>query len=160
MTLNSRFDHYLLGDADAISNDEKEGYHLFKTYGYIARHQGSNVSDNLFMKIGVFGNFFFGKREQTKADQGRFNVTGDETDRYVFHVPSLRLAALTSPYFHDASIKTLKQAVKIITRHQLGRETPNQDITCIVKFLKTLPGKYKRQPLCKEHKPQKTNKKP
>lgn len=160
MTINSRFDHYLLGDADAISNDEKKGYHLFKTYGCIACHQGSNVGGNLFMKIGVFGNFFAGRREQTKADLGRFNVTGDEADRYVFRVPSLRLAALTSPYFHDGSVKTLEQAVKIMARHQLGREIPNQDIAYIVKFLKTLPGEYKGQPLCKEHKPQKIDNKP
>jgi len=149
-----------LGDADAVSDDEKEGYHRFKTYGCIVRHQGSNVAGNLFMKIGVSGNSSPGRREQTKADQGRFNVTGDKTNRYVFRVPSLRLTALTSPYFHDASVKTLKQAVKTIARHQLDREPPNQDLTCIVKFLKTLPGEYKGQPLCKEHKPQKTNKKP
>jgi len=160
MTINSRFDHYLLGDADAISNDEKEGYHLFKSYGCIVCHQGSNVGGNLFMKIGVFGNFFAGRREQTKADLGRYNVTGDEADRYVFRVPSLRLAALTSPYFHDGSVKTLKQAVKIMARHQLGREIPDQDIAYIVKFLKTLPGEYKGQPLRKEHKPQKTDNKP
>lgn len=160
LTINSRFDHYLQGDADAINDDEKEGYHLFKTYGCIACHQGSNVGGNLFMKIGVFGDFFAGRREQTKADLGRFNVTGEEADRYVFRVPSLRLAALTAPYFHDGSVKTLEQAVKVMARHQLGREIPDRDIAYIVAFLKTLPGEYRGQPLCKEHKPLKKSNKP
>jgi len=160
MTINSRFDRYLRGETDAINANEKKGYRLFKAYGCAACHQGSNVGGNLFMKIGVFGDFFAGKREQTKADLGRFNITGDEADRYVFRVPSLRLAALTSPYFHDGSVKTLNESIKIMARHQLGREISDQDIDYIVAFLKTLPGEYKGQPLTGKYRPQKPDEAP
>ncbi len=147
ITLNSRFDRFLLGNANAISPEEKRGYQLFKTYGCVACHQGSNVGGNLFMKLGVFGDYFAKRGNPTQADLGRFNVTGKPRDRHLFRVPSLRLAALTAPYFHDGSIKTLEEAVKVMAKHQLGRTISDHDISQIVAFLKTLPGEYKGQPL-------------
>lgn len=160
MTVNSRFDQYLQGDADAINADEKKGYQLFRAYGCIACHQGSNVGGNLFMKVGIFGDYFADRGNQSKADLGRYNLTGDAADRHVFRVPGLRLAALTAPYFHDGSIKTLDEAVKLMAKYQLGREMPDQDIKYIVTFLKTLPGEYKGLPLMAGHAPQKQNKAP
>ncbi len=151
LTINSRFDHYLLGDAEAITENEKKGYHLFKAYGCTSCHQGSNVGGNLLMKIGIFGDFFDSRHRQTKSDLGRFNITGDENDRYVFRVPSLRLAALTAPYFHDGSVTTLEDAIKDMAKYQLGREIPEQDIRHIVAFIKTLPGEYKGRSLYKMH---------
>lgn len=147
LTLNSPFDRYLLGDHQAINNDEKEGYRLFKSYGCVACHQGSNVGGNLFMKIGVFGDYFAVRGNISKADLGRFNVTGDEADRHVFRVPSLRLVVLTAPYFHDGSVQTLNEAVKIMARHQLGRIISAQDVNSIIAFLKTLPGEYRGKTL-------------
>jgi len=153
-TINSRFDKYLLGDSDAINDEEKKGYRLFKSYGCIACHQGCNVGGNLFMKIGIFGDYFANKTRQTKADLGRFNITGRESDRHVFRVPSLRLAILTPPYFHDGSIATLDEAIRSMARYQLGREISEQDIYYIIAFLKTLPGEYKGLPLnSKQKKP-------
>lgn len=147
ITLNSRFDRYLLGDANAISTEEKAGYRLFKAYGCVACHQGRNVGGNMFMKFGVFKDYFAKRGNLTPADLGRFNVTGNERDRYVFRVPSLRLVALTAPYFHDGSTRTLEKAVRIMAEHQLGRVIPDQDIALIVAFLKTLPGEYQGRPL-------------
>ncbi len=159
-TINARFDQYLRGDEHAINDDEKQGYRLFKIYGCTACHQGRNVGGNLFMKIGLFGDYLADRGAQTKADLGRFNVTGDEKDRYVFRVPGLRLVALTAPYFHDGSVKTLKEAVRIMAKYQLGREIPDQDIEFIVAFLKTLPGEYKGQPLTKKQQPPKLDEAP
>ncbi len=146
-TINSPFDRFLLGDADAISPAAKVGYRLFKTYGCVACHQGSNVGGNLFVKLGVFKDYFALRRNPTRADLGRFNVTGKARDRHVFRVPSLRLAALTPPYFHDGSVTTLAEAVSIMAEHQLGRTIPGQDILYIVAFLESLPGEYRGQPL-------------
>ena len=156
-TINSPFDKYLLGDSTAINDEEKEGYRLFKSYGCAACHQGRNVGGNLFMKIGIFGDYFANRNGQTKADLGRFNITGNESDRHVFRVPSLRLAVLTPPYFHDGSIATLYEAIKIMAWHQLGQDIPDQDIDFIVAFLKTLPGEYRGLPLItKQQKPDDT----
>jgi len=147
ITINSRFDRFLLGEYDAISPEEKRGYHLFKAYGCVACHQGSNAGGNLFMKFGVFGDYFSNRGNPTQADLGRFNVTRKARDRHVFRVPSLRLAVLTAPYLHDGSVKTLEETIKLVAKHLLGRVIPDQDISHIIAFLKTLPGEYKGQPL-------------
>jgi len=147
VTLNSRFDRYLLGDIKAITKKEKAGYKLFKSYGCVACHQGRNVGGNLFMKLGVFANYIAERGNPTTADQGRFNVTGDKRDHNVFRVPSLRLAAYTAPYFHDGSVNTLQEAIKIMAKHQLGRNISDHDISLIAAFIKTLPGEYAGQPL-------------
>ncbi len=147
ITVNSRFDRYLLGETSAINKQEQNGYGLFKKYGCATCHQGSNAGGNLFMKIGLFGDYISERGNPTVADLGRYNITGKKRDRYVFRVPGLRLAALTPPYFHDGSIETLEEAVKVMAKHQLGRHIADQDINDIVAFLQTLPGEYKNQAL-------------
>jgi cytochrome c peroxidase len=147
ITPNSRFDRYLRGDATAVTADEKEGYLKFKTYGCITCHQGVEVGGNMFQPLGVLGDYFGDRGNVTKADFGRFNVTGNEDDKFVFKVPSLRNVALTAPYFHDGSAKTLEQAVATMAKYQLGRELPPKDQEQIILFLKTLTGEYEGKAL-------------
>ena len=139
-TPNSRFDQYLRGNRAALSDEERAGYTKFKQYGCIACHQGANVGGNMFQKFGVMGDYFAKRGNPTKADLGRYLVTGEEADKYVFKVPSLRNVALTAPYFHDGSAKTLDEAVDIMFRYQLGRVASKEDKSAIVKFLGTLTG--------------------
>jgi cytochrome c peroxidase len=146
ITPNSRFDKYLRGDADAISAAEKAGYAKFKQYGCIACHQGVNVGGNMFQKFGVMGNYFEKRGNPTRADLGRYLVTGVESDKYVFKVPSLRNVALTAPYFHDGAAKTLEQAVDVMFRYQLGRAASREDKESIIKFLHTLTGELDARP--------------
>jgi cytochrome c peroxidase len=137
----SRFDAFLRGKREALSADEKAGYALFKQYGCSACHQGVAVGGNLFQRLGLFGDYFHDRGGPiTRADFGRYNVTGDESDRYVFKVPSLREAARTPPYFHDGSVPTLEAAIATMARYQLGREIPAVDIRLIAAFLRSLPG--------------------
>jgi cytochrome c peroxidase len=139
-TPNSRFDQYLRGDADALSAEEKAGYLKFKQYGCIACHQGVNVGGNMFQKFGVMGDYFETRGNPSPADLGRFRVTGNDADRHVFKVPSLRNVALTAPYFHDATAKTLEEAVDVMFRYQLGRSAAKEDKYAIIQFLNTLTG--------------------
>src|SRR5690606_26585046 len=82
-----------------------------------------------------------------RADLGRFAITGRESDRPVFRVPSLRNVAVTAPYFHDGRTASLNDAVRIMARSQLGRELTEREIRAIVKFLRTLTGEYRGRPL-------------
>src|SRR5690606_37130563 len=50
---NSRFDQYMRGDEDAISNSEKEGFALFKSAGCINCHNGPMFSDYKLHVLGV-----------------------------------------------------------------------------------------------------------
>ncbi|HVR84925.1 MAG TPA: cytochrome B6, partial [Planctomycetota bacterium] len=137
-TPNCRFDRYLRGEASAITEAEKRGYELFKERGCVRCHQGINVGGNIFSKFGVLGDYFKDRGNITKADLGRFNVTGKEEDRYVFKVPGLRNVSLTAPYFHDGSVATLEEAVAVMARYQLGSDIPKEEVAQIVGFLKTL----------------------
>ncbi len=146
LTPNSRFDQYLLGNTDILTIEEKYGYQRFKEYGCIACHQGMNIGGNMFQKFGVMDDYFKG-RTPAETDLGRYLVTHDEEDRNVFKVPSLRNVAVTAPYFHNASAKTLEEAVDVMFRFQLGRVPSAEDKDQIIKFLKTLTGQWAGKPL-------------
>ncbi|MGD8910100.1 MAG: cytochrome-c peroxidase [Chromatiales bacterium] len=145
VTANSRFDRWLRGDDEAITPLELRGYRLFKNYGCISCHQGVNVGGNLFAYMGAMGDYFTDRGSKlTYADLGRFNVTKKEEDKHFFKVPSLRLAAINPPYFHDGETKTLAEAVQIMGRYQLGRGIPLDEINAIVAFIHTLLGEHPR----------------
>src|SRR5438105_8793802 len=146
ITPNSRFDKYLKGDESALTDAEKSGYRKFKQYGCVACHQGVNVGGNMFQTFGVMGDYFKDRGNETAADQGRFNITNNEGDRHVFKVPSLRNVALTAPYFHDGSAKTLEEAVNVMFKYQLGRAAAREDKDQIIEFLRTLTGEMFADP--------------
>ncbi|WP_327437736.1 cytochrome-c peroxidase [Pseudomonas donghuensis] len=147
LTPGSRFDRYLQGNTEILTTEEKYGYQRFQEYGCIACHQGVNIGGNMFQKFGVLGDYFKDRGNPTEADLGRYNVTGEEDDRHVFKVPSLRNVAVTAPYFHDGSAATLEAAVDVMFRYQLGRTPSAEDKALIVQFLKTLTGEWEGKPL-------------
>ena len=146
-TPNSRFDRYLRHQASAITRWELQGYTLFKSFGCASCHQGVNIGGNMYQKLGVMAPYFTDRGNIGSADRGRFNITGDPRDMYMFKVPGLRNVALTPPYFHDGSAVTLADAVRIMAKYQLGRRLTDQEVELIVEFLKTLTGELNGRPL-------------
>ncbi|MCU7874585.1 MAG: c-type cytochrome [Candidatus Thiodiazotropha sp. (ex Lucinoma borealis)] len=145
VTVNSRFDRWLQGEQGVLTVKELRGYRLFKSYGCISCHQGVNVGGNMYGFMGAMGDYFKERKSEiTEADLGRYNVTRRNEDKHYFKVPSLRLAAINPPYFHDGSASTLDEAVRIMGRYQLGRELPEEDIKDIVSFLFCLVGEHIR----------------
>lgn len=147
LTPDSRFDRYLKGDTSSLSLEEKHGYQRFQEYGCIACHQGVNIGGNMLQKFGVFDDYFANRGHVAEADRGRYNVTGDPDDLYLFKVPSLRNVAVTAPYFHDGSAPTLEAAVDAMFHYQLGRKPSDDDKALIIKFLQTLTGQWEGKPL-------------
>ena len=145
-TPNSRFDRYLRNPNSVLTAKEQEGYHLFKTLGCASCHQGINVGGNMYQKLGVMAPYFSDRGNVTKADFGRFNVTGDHNDLYMFKVPTLRNVELTAPYFHDGSANSLEEAVRMMAKYQLGRKLSSEEVELIVAFLKTLTGELNGKP--------------
>jgi cytochrome c peroxidase len=135
VTPNSRFDKWLLGNDNAITQTEKDGYDLFKTKGCVTCHNGVAVGGTLFQKMGLV-------KAYTKDPKtlGRYEVTGQEADKYVFKVPTLRNVALTYPYFHDGSVWDLEDAVTTMADIQLGIPVTEEEAGKIVAFLNTLTG--------------------
>ena len=87
----------------------------------------------MYQKLGLV------KSYETK-DVGREAPTKDPADRFVFKVPSLRNIGRTAPYFHDGSIPTLDEAVRLMARHQMGRELAPEQVASITTFLDSLTG--------------------
>jgi len=142
VTPNGKFDRYLRGEKRALDSDELAGYELFKSLGCISCHQGMNVGGNMYEKLGIVDDYFAHRGNVQKVDYGRYNFTGIEENRYEFRVPSLRNVALTAPYFHDGSAKTLEKAVSIMGEYQLGVKLTSDEVAKIVKFLNSLTGIY------------------
>ncbi len=134
ITPNSKFDLYLQKKAK-LSAKEKHGYTLFRQLGCISCHNGVNLGGNSFAKIGMFTPY-----ENINDYPDRYAITHNPLDRNVFKVPTLRNIALTAPYFHDASQKTLKDAIKAMGFYNLGIELDKEEIDAIEAFLKTLTG--------------------
>jgi len=139
VTPYSRFDLWLLGKKDALSEKELAGYELFKESGCVACHNGPAVGGNSFQKMGVVEPY----QTDNKAE-GRVAVTGKDADRFKFKVPTLRNVELTYPYFHDGGAATLTEAVDIMGRLQLGKKFTKEENEKIVAFLKTLTGQQPR----------------
>jgi cytochrome c peroxidase len=135
VTPHSPFDQWLLGDKNALNAEQLAGYTLFKNSGCVACHNGSAVGGNSFQKMGVVAPYV-----TKNSAEGLSAVTGKDTDRFKFKVPTLRNVDMTYPYFHDGEAETLGEAVDVMGRLQLGRQFNTEENAQIVAFLKTLTG--------------------
>ena len=135
----SRFDEFLRRKKDALSQSEQTGLRTFLDRGCVQCHSGAGIGGDAFEKFGVVEDYWKQTHSQ-EIDKGRFNITKDDDDLYVFKVPSLRNVAMTPPYFHDGSVKALAEAVKIMGKVQLGTELSPQETDGVVAFLGALTG--------------------
>ena len=140
LTPDSRFDKFLKGDAKALNEQERKGLALFIDKGCAACHNGVNIGGQGFFAFGVVERP--GPDILPPEDKGRFKITGEAGDEYVFRTPTLRNVELTAPYFHSGKVWSLKEAVAIMGRTQLGKDAlTDEDVEAITAFLKTLTGK-------------------
>jgi cytochrome c peroxidase len=132
----SRFDQYLSEDAQALSAKEQRGMRTSLETGCAACHNGPGVGGGAFQKFAVVEDYW-NETKSVEIDKGRFDVTHDDADMYVFKVPALRNVNMTPPYFHDGS---LPEAVRIMAKVQLGKDLAEQEIADVVAFLGSLTG--------------------
>lgn len=134
LTTPSRWDRFVRGDQDALTNKEKAGFNKFMETGCMTCHFGKDVGGALFQKLGMVIPY------PDQIDAGRFEATKNEADRMFFKVPSLRNVEKTAPYFHNGQVETLDQAVVLMAKHQLGRDLSKEDAASIATWLKSLTG--------------------
>lgn len=156
ITPDSRFDQYLKGNVTVLNDQEKHGYALFKSVGCAGCHSGIGMGGGAMEQLGLEGDYFSARGGAvTSADEGRFTVTKDPLDQKRQKIPLLRNVALTGPWFHDGSVKTLEQAVRLMARYQTPQhDLSEQQVADITAFLKTLTGKYNGTPIDKLHLPE------
>lgn len=140
----SKFDDYLAGNEDALNQQEKDGLETFTTVGCITCHSGNLLGGQMFQKFGLTSNYWEHTKSK-KIDEGKFEVSKNEADKYVFKTPSLRNVEKTYPYFHDGSVEKLEDAVNIMAKTQLNKELTVKETTDIIAFLKTLTGEVPQE---------------
>ncbi|MBR9998192.1 MAG: cytochrome-c peroxidase [Cyclobacteriaceae bacterium] len=135
----SNFDDYLKGNQGALTVAEKKGLKAFMDVGCVTCHTGSLLGANMFQKFGVFHNYWEYTKSET-VDEGRAKETGNEPDKYMFKVPALRMVSNTYPYFHDGSVESIEDAIRIISKLNLDRDLTDEEVVDIAVFLNTMTG--------------------
>jgi cytochrome c peroxidase len=119
---NSRFDRFVNGERDALTAEEQAGLAVFRREGHCTScHVGPTFTDEAFHNTGVAWRENGGGFQ----DDGRFEVTGLDTDRGAFKTPTLRDVSCTAPYMHDGSFATLEDVIEFYDAG--GRMNPNRD---------------------------------
>jgi len=110
VAVNSPFDKYRAGDKEALSSEQLRGLQAFRDVGCDNCHRGAMFSDYQLHALGV--------KENTQLD-----TADNGAGRFRFRTPSLRNVALTAPYMHNGTFKTLEEVVQF---YNTGRsENPN-----------------------------------
>lgn len=177
---NSRFDRWHYGkEKNALNAEEQRGFHIFKGKGnciscHSVGEKSALFTDHKFHNTGLgWERSMFPDRqtyrvqlapgvfvdvkahhleafEPPMSDVGRYEVTMNPKDRWAYKTPMLRNIALTSPYMHDGSLRTLEEVVDFYDKG--GIDNPDKtplvvrlnltasEKTALVAFLKTLTG--------------------
>lgn len=136
ITPDAPIDRYLLGDTNALTQQQQRGLKKFIAFGCSSCHQGRNIGGNLYQKLGRVDHV----PPELLNDLGRYNFTKDEADKFVFKVPSLRNVAKTAPYFHTGSVESLEEAVNIMAKAQLGMDLSTDDLADLIALLESFSG--------------------
>jgi len=137
VSFDSRFDHFMAGEKNAIDESARRGWELFNARGrcnkcHALTERTRDVSfftDHDFHNIGIgiirhnvaalarqaeqlikSGDTTAIDRAAIQTDMsalGRFLITRKEPDTAAFKTPGLRNVMVTGPYFHDGSQETL-----------------------------------------------------
>lgn len=130
----SKFDQFKQGNIDIFDDEELDG---FLMYFEEAWQYGLNLPDaqcfHCHGGITLTGNNYFNNGLDSVAslddftDLGRFEVTGNHSDKGKFRTPTLRNIALSAPYMHDGRFQTLEELVENYSKKGFGvaNEDPN-----------------------------------
>jgi cytochrome c peroxidase len=146
ITPNSPYDKYVDGDKSALNAQQVRGMEKVAELGCTSCHSGAAFNGaGMFQRFPVTSNGYFEAQYHFKKDKGLAEVTKNPADEHLWKVPTLRNIALTAPYFHNGSVKTLEQAVTLMGKLQLGKDLSKDDVADITAFLNGLTGEFPKQ---------------
>ena len=135
------WDRYQEGDASAVSEAAVRGYGVFQEAGCAECHSGKLFTDQQYHNVGI-------GMDAESPDVGRYKVTELEQNMGAFKTPTLRDVARSGPYFHDGSVATLDEAVRLMASGGLANEhldelvvdqgLSDEQIADLLAFLKSL----------------------
>ncbi|MEJ2465115.1 MAG: cytochrome-c peroxidase [Candidatus Thiodiazotropha sp.] len=152
ITPNSPYDRYVRGEKTAMTAQQIRGMQTFAETGCTACHSGANFNgptlktgQGFYQKFPTFTDNDYVSKYGLMNDAGRMAATGKEADKNMWRVPTLRNLAYTAPYMHTGSVKSLPEAVRVMSKTQLGKELQPQQVEEIVAFLGALNGEFPKQ---------------
>lgn len=154
ITPDSPLDRALKGDKNALTAAQRRGMTAFQETGCTTCHSGPNFAGPIqpagagfYRKFPTFPGSSYDERFQLLKDLGRYEVTGQDDDKHLFRVPTLRNIALTAPYFHNGSVTSLEDAVRVMAKTQLNKDLDDATVADIAAFLNALTGVFPPQEL-------------
>jgi cytochrome c peroxidase len=146
ITPNSAYDKYVAGDKSALTTQQIRGMEKVAELGCTSCHSGAAFNGaGTFQKFPATANGYFEAQYHFSKDKGVAEVSKKKEDEHLWKVPTLRNITLTAPYFHNGSVKTLDQAVKIMAKLQLNKDLSKEEVADIVAFLAALTGEFPKQ---------------
>lgn len=132
ITPDSPYDRFVKGDSNALSQQQLRGMALFESTGCVLCHSGPNFSG-----ASIYGNDAVYRLFPAKPDtlyETKYRLTQDRgaanklqsSGRGIWRIPSLRNVSRTAPYFHNGSVDSLEEAVRIMAFVQLDRTLSNE----------------------------------
>jgi cytochrome c peroxidase len=130
-----------------MSDSAKRGRELFfgEKANCTACHVGANLSDEKYHNLGV-------GMDKEAPDPGRVEYSKDQQDRGAFKTPTIRNVALSAPYMHDGSQKTLEEVVEWYAKGGHANPTldakvkkldlSDQDKKDLVEFMQACTGEF------------------
>jgi len=149
ITPGSAYDRYMEGDKTALAPAAQRGLKLMESAGCSGCHSGPMLNGpqqpmgtGFYMKFPLNADNEYVAKYNLAADQGRFEATHQEADQHMFVVQSLRNIAVTAPYFHNGSVKSLDDAVRVMAKTQLDKTLSDSQVQDVVAFLDSLTGEF------------------
>jgi cytochrome c peroxidase len=125
---DTAYDRFAAGEQAALTPQQRRGLDLFATKaGCVTCHAPPFFSTAMGQEGGVYFNVGIGTRgvAHEQVDAGRFQLTNDERDWAAFKPPSLRDITRSAPYFHDGSVATLDDAVRLMATGGIANKNLN-----------------------------------
>lgn len=161
--LNSRFDQYMRGDQQALTDDEIAGFNLYMgkakcaTCHFVPLFNGTTPPKYMSSETEVIGVPATLQDSLTDPDAGWYNIIGIDSYKHAFKTPTLRNIKETAPYMHNGVYNTLEEVMEFYNNAGaigLGNELENntlpedslrlsdREMNQIIKFMKSLSSKY------------------
>ena len=135
--LNSRFDEYMRGNEDMLSQQELRGFNLFMgrakcaTCHFIPLFNGVAPPKYVESETDVLGVPVSLRDSTLDPDPGYYGIIGVNSYKYAFKTPTVRNISKTAPYMHNGVYPTLYQVMEFYNNGGaagLKIELPNQSL--------------------------------
>lgn len=152
ITPNSPYDLFVKGNKEALSDQQQRGMQTFADVGCVSCHSGANfsgptlpVGTGFLMKFPTYPTSAYIAQYQLLNDGGKAVQTGKIEDQNMWRVPTLRNLTYTAPYMHNGLVKSLPEAVRVMSETQLDKTLTDLQVRDIVAFLEGLTGAFPEQ---------------